>query len=101
MLNIKQIRLIKFVSIFACNGRKEIIDYSDRCKLKAVYSGSKVPAYCDYINNFGFYCHMDDEDSNNLISFSEDNFERRLLELKESENKKDILSVINNYQEDE
>ena len=101
LLNIKQIRLIKFVSIFACNGRKEIIDYSDRCKLKAVYSGNKVPAYCDYINNFGFYCHMDDEDSNNLISFSEDNFERRLLELKESENKKDILSVINNYQEDE
>ena len=54
------------------------------------------------MENYGFYNKtINIENVNNLISFSEDNFERRLLELIERDKKKDNLKIINNYQEDE
>ena len=57
--------------------------------------------YSNYIENYGFYSKTDEENSNNLISFSEDNFERRLFELIEADKKRDSLSIIYNYQEEE
>ena len=64
-------------------------------------SHNKLNFYYIYIENYGFYSKTDEENSNNLISFSEDNFERRLFELIEADKKKDNLSMIYKYLEDE
>lgn len=98
---IKEISLIKIISVFV--SEKNVYQYisDNRIKYQGIYNGKKIQNYYVYIENYGFYSKTDDENVNNLISFSEDNFERRLLELIERDKKKDNLSIINNYQEDE
>ena len=98
---VKEIENIKIVSVFANKEKYQIIE-DNRFKFKAIYCGKKVSNYAQYMENYGFYNKtINIENVNNLISFSEDNFERRLLELIERDKKKDNLKIINNYQEDE
>ena len=98
--SIEQIDTIKLVSVFSEN---KIINDINKHKFifKCIYSGKKMDNYYTYIENYGFYSKTDEENSNNLISFSEDNFERRLFELIEADKKRDNLSIINYYHEEE
>ena len=97
----KEINDIKIVSVFADSDKFSLLDKSNSYKTKAIYSGEKIKNYKEFIENLGFYSKMDDENSNNLISLSTDNFERRFLGLIEAENKKDNLSIINNSKEED
>jgi len=97
----KEINDIKIVSVFADSDKFILLDKSNFYKTKAIYSGEKIKNYKEFIENLGFYSKMDDENSNNLISLSTDNFERRFLGLIEAENKKDNLSIINNSKEED
>ena len=97
----KEINDIKIVSVFADSDKFSLLDKSNYYKTKAIYSGEKIKNYKEFIENLGFYSKMDDENSNNLISLSTDNFERRFLGLIEAENKKDNLSIINNSKEED
>ena len=102
--SIEQIEKIKIISVFGENETiKDInIDINkNKFIYKCIYSGEKINNYNIYIENYGFYSKTEEENSNNLISFSEDNFERRLFELIEADKKKDSLSIIYNYQEEE
>ena len=98
--NIEHIDTIKLISVFSeQNPIYEIKNH--KFIFKCIYSGKKMENYYIYIENYGFYSKTDEENSNNLISFSEDNFERRLFELIEVDKKKDNLSMIYKYLEDE
>ena len=98
--NIEHIDTIKLISVFSeQNPIYEIKNH--KFFFKCIYSGKKMENYYIYIENYGFYSKTDEENSNNLISFSEDNFERRLFELIEADKKKDNLSMIYKYLEDE
>ena len=98
--NIEHIDTIKLISVFSeQNPIYEIKNH--KFIFKCIYSGKKMENYYIYIENYGFYSKTDEENSNNLISFSEDNFERRLFELIEADKKKDNLSMIYKYLEDE
>ena len=98
--NIEHIDTIKLISVFSeQNPIYEIKNH--KFIFKCIYSGKKMENYYIYIENYGFYSKTDEENSNNLISFSEDNFERRLFELIEEDKKKDNLSMIYKYLEDE
>ena len=98
--NIEHIDTIKLISVFSeQNPIYEIKNH--KFIFKCIYSGKKMENYYIYIGNYGFYSKTDEENSNNLISFSEDNFERRLFELIEADKKKDNLSMIYKYLEDE
>ena len=98
--NIEHIDTIKLISVFSeQNPIYEIKNH--KFIFKCIYSGKKMENYYVYIENYGFYSKTDEENSNNLISFSEDNFERRLFELIEADKKKDNLSMIYKYLEDE
>ncbi len=82
--SIEQIDKIKIISVFGENEAMNDIDIKinkNKFIYKCIYSGEKINNYSNYIENYGFYSKTDEENSNNLISFSEDNFERRLLEL--------------------
>ena len=70
-------------------------------KLACICSGDKITNYRIFIENGGYLIKMDDENSDNLVSLSVDNFEERFLRLIESDKKKDNLSIINNYKEEE
>ena len=96
-----QVEFVKIVSIFADKNFHEFWIKNYKFFNKAIYSGDKIRNYRSFIENLGFYNKTDDENSNNLISLSSDNFERRFLRLIESDKKKDNLSIINNYKEDE
>ena len=98
---IKEIDTIKIVSIFADKYRRNIFANDFNIFMKAIYSGDKVTNYRVFIENGGYLIKMDDENSNNLVSLSVDNFEERFLRLIESDKKKDNLSIINNYKEEE
>ena len=98
---IKEIDTIKIVSIFADKYRRNIFANDFNIFMKAIYSGDKVTNYKIFIENGGYLIKMDDENSNNLVSLSADNFEERFLRLIESDKKKDNLSIINNYKEEE
>ena len=98
---IKEIDTIKIVSIFADKYRRNIFANDFNIFMKAIYSGDKVTNYKIFIENGGYLIKMDDENSNNLVSLSVDNFEERFLRLIESDKKKDNLSIINNYKEEE
>jgi uridine kinase len=98
---IKEIDTIKIVSIFADKYRRNIFVNDFNIIMKAIYSGDKVTNYKIFIENGGYLIKMDDENSNNLVSLSVDNFEERFLRLIESDKKKDNLSIINNYKEEE
>ena len=98
---IKEIDTIKIVSIFADKYRRNIFANDFNIFMKAIYSGDKVTNYRIFIENGGYLIKMDDENSNNLVSLSVDNFEERFLRLIESDKKKDNLSIINNYKEEE
>ena len=98
---IKEIDTIKIVSIFADKYRCNIFVNDFNIIMKAIYSGDKVTNYRIFIENGGYLIKMDDENSNNLVSLSVDNFEERFLRLIESDKKKDNLSIINNYKEEE
>ena len=102
--SIEQIEKIKIISVFGENEAINDINIDinkNKFIYKCIYSGEKINNYNIYIENYGFYSKTDEENSNNLISFSEDNFERRLFELIEADKKKDSLSIIYNYQEEE
>ena len=102
--SIEQIDKIKIISVFGENEAMNDIDIKinkNKFIYKCIYSGEKINNYSNYIENYGFYSKTDEENSNNLISFSEDNFERRLFELIEADKKRDSLSIIYNYQEEE
>ena len=96
-----RINKIKIISVFADSSCFEDLLSDNIFLIKAIYSGIKIPTYNNYIKNYGFYLKNDDENSYNLISLSEDNFERRLLGLIDADNKKDNLSIINNYNEED
>jgi uridine kinase len=98
---IKEIDTIKIVSIFADKNSRNIFVNDFNIIMKAIYSGDKVTNYRIFIENGGYLIKMDDENSNNLVSLSVDNFEERFLRLIESDKKKDNLSIINNYKEEE
>ena len=98
---IKEIDTIKIVSIFADKYSRNIFVNDFNIIMKAIYSGDKVTNYRIFIENGGYLIKMDDENSNNLVSLSVDNFEERFLRLIESDKKKDNLSIINNYKEEE
>ena len=98
---IKEIDTIKIVSIFADKYRCNIFVNDFNIIMKAIYSGDKITNYRIFIENGGYLIKMDDENSNNLLSLSVDNFEERFLRLIESDKKKDNLSIINNYKEEE
>ena len=98
---IKEIDTIKIVSIFADKYRRNIFANDFNIIMKAIYSGDKITNYRIFIENGGYLIKMDDENSNNLVSLSVDNFEERFLRLIESDKKKDNLSIINNYKEEE
>ena len=98
---IKEIDTIKIVSIFADKYRCNIFVNDYNIIMKAIYSGDKITNYRIFIENGGYLIKMDDENSNNLVSLSVDNFEERFLRLIESDKKKDNLSIINNYKEEE
>ena len=98
---IKEIDTIKIVSIFVDKYRRNIFANDFNIFMKAIYSGDKVTNYIIFIENGGYLIKMDDENSNNLVSLSVDNFEERFLRLIESDKKKDNLSIINNYKEEE
>ena len=98
---IKEIDTIKIVSIFADKNSRNIFVNDFNIIMKAIYSGDKVTNYKIFIENGGYLIKMDDENSNNLVSLSVDNFEERFLRLIESDKKKDNLSIINNYKEEE
>ena len=98
---IKEIDTIKIVSIFADKYRRNIFANDFNIFMKAIYSGDKVTNYKIFIENGGYLIKMDDENSDNLVSLSVDNFEERFLRLIESDKKKDNLSIINNYKEEE
>ena len=98
---IKEIDTIKIVSIFADKNSRNIFANDFNIFMKAIYSGDKVTNYRVFIENGGYLIKMDDENSNNLVSLSVDNFEERFLRLIESDKKKDNLSIINNYKEEE
>ena len=98
---IKEIDTIKIVSIFADKYRRNIFANDFNIIMKAIYSGDKLTNYKIFIENGGYLIKMDDENSNNLVSLSVDNFEERFLRLIESDKKKDNLSIINNYKEEE
>ena len=98
---IKEIDTIKIVSIFADKYRRNIFVNDFNIIMKAIYSGDKITNYRIFIENGGYLIKMDDENSNNLASLSVDNFEERFLRLIESDKKKDNLSIINNYKEEE
>ena len=97
----KEIKDIKIISVFADNDEYGYLSNSYSYITKAIYSGEKIKNYKEFIENLGFYSKMDDENSNNLILLSTDNFERRFLGLIEAENQKDNLSIINNFKEDD
>ena len=95
----EEIDTIKIVAVFVdtywC-----LDDFPDyKIDLKAIYSGKKVSSYNYIFRDYNYYEKKDDENSYNSISLSDDNFERRLLELIEADNKKDNLSIINNEEE--
>ena len=98
---IKEIDTIKIVSIFADKNSRNIFVNDFNIIMKAIYSGDKVTNYKIFIENGGYLIKMDDENSDNLVSLSVDNFEERFLRLIESDKKKDNLSIINNYKEEE
>ena len=98
---IKEIDTIKIVSIFADKYSRNIFANDFNIFMKAIYSGDKVTNYRVFIENGGYLIKMDDENSNNLVSLSVDNFEEKFLRLIESDKKKDNLSIINNYKEEE
>jgi hypothetical protein len=96
-----EIDTIKIVSIFADKNSRNIFVNDFNIIMKAIYSGDKVTNYKIFIENGGYLIKMDDENSDNLVSLSVDNFEERFLRLIESDKKKDNLSIINNYKEEE
>ena len=98
---IKEIDTIKIVSIFADKYSRNIFANDFNIIMKAIYSGDKITNYRIFIENGGYLIKIDDENSNNLVSLSVDNFEERFLRLIESDKKKDNLSIINNYKEEE
>ena len=98
---IKEIDTIKIVSIFADKNSRNIFVNDFNIIMKAIYSGDKITNYRIFIENGGYLIKIDDENSNNLVSLSVDNFEERFLRLIESDKKKDNLSIINNYKEEE
>ena len=98
--NIEQISTIKIISIFGEEDRYRYFnDY--RVQFKFIYSGEGTKPYAKYFENYGFFSNNNDGNSNNSISFSEDNIERRLLELFEADKPKDSLKIINNIQDEE
>ena len=98
---IKQIEEIKIVSIFVSKYYRDYWKNDYHISFKAIYSGEKVSNYGTFIENSGFLVKLDDENSNNFVPLSVENFEERFLRLIESEQKKDNLSIINNYKEEE
>jgi uridine kinase len=74
-----EVNTISIISIFL---KKEIIEKYDKNKIefKSIYCGSAVDNYHDFIENGGYYSKMEGEYSNNLVSFSENNFEGKLAQ---------------------
>ena len=75
----KEVNTISIISIFL---KKEIIEQYDKNKIefKSIYCGSAVDNYHNFIENGGYYSKMEGEYSNNLVSFSENNFEGKLAQ---------------------
>lgn len=75
----KEVNTISIISIFL---KKDLIEQYDKDKIefKNIYCGSAVDNYHDFIENGGYYSKMEGEYSNNLVSFSENNFEGKLAQ---------------------
>jgi hypothetical protein len=75
----KEVNTISIISIFL---KKDLIEQYDKDKIefKSIYCGSAVDNYHDFIENGGYYSKMEGEYSNNLVSFSENNFEGKLAQ---------------------
>ena len=75
----KEVNTISIISIFL---KKDLIEQYEQNKIefKSIYCGSAVDNYHDFIENGGYYSKMEGEYSNNLVSFSENNFEGKLAQ---------------------
>ena len=76
----KEINNITIISVFL---NKAIYEHFKENKIifKSIYCGKSIDNYKTFIENGGYFRKLEGEYSNNLISFSEDNFEGRLAEL--------------------
>ena len=79
--NIKEINTINIVCIFLQKEIFEKYQEKNRIEFKSIYSGKAIENYKKFIINGGYYSRNDGEYSNDLISFSESNFEGRLAQL--------------------
>ena len=83
---IKEISMINIICVFL---KKEVYEENqekDKIIFKAIYCGTAVENYKDYIEKGGYFSKMEGEYSNNLI-FSENNFEGKLAQLIEMHKK--------------
>ena len=97
----EQIISIEIISIFGTEDCFKYLNRDYRVQFKCIYCGKKTRPYGNFFENYGFFSNNNDGNSNNSISFSEDNIERRLLELFEADKPKDSLKIINNNQDEE
>jgi uridine kinase len=83
---IKEISMINIICVFL---KKEVYEENqekDKIIFKAIYCGTAVENYKDFIEKGGYFSKMEGEYSNNLI-FSENNFEGKLAQLIEMNKK--------------
>ena len=78
---IKEINVINIVSIFLNNEIYEKFQEKNKVEFKSIYCGKAIRNYKNFIQNGGYFTKMEGEYSNNLMSFSEENFEGRLAQL--------------------
>ena len=97
----EQISSIEIISIFGTEDCFHHLVKDYRMQFKSIYCGDATSSYGNFFENYGFFSNNKDGNSNNSISFSEDNIERRLLELFEADKPKDSLKIINNNQDEE
>ena len=79
--SIKEINIINIICIFL---QKEIYEkYQEKNKIefKSIYSGKAIENYKKFILNGDYYAKIEGEFSNDIITFSESNFEGRLNQL--------------------
>ena len=84
---LKEVCLITIVSIFLNKEICEKYQEKNKVEFKAIYTGNAIENYKKFILRGGHYYKMEGEYSNNLISFSESNFEAKLAQLIEMNKK--------------
>ena len=78
---INEIKNINIISVFLSKEIYEKYDGKNKIKIKSIYCGKIVDNNKKFIENGGYLEKLEGEYSNYLLSFSEDNFEDRLVQL--------------------